>query len=324
MSPYHTRGAVTKKERTAPSTYTLHLGGIPVTVARKRVRNFNLRVRADGSVHLSMPQRATLEAAQRTLDRHAAWVEKRVERARSAASQPALGLLDKGWVPLWGRRAELRVREDDRIRRPRVRVARNEAEAPASTKGGIDAAVHADDRARRRAEGTAAKSSALPFPASMPREHAPSKNCASRARACADENPTVPLLEVTLPPGLGEGEREEAVQALVDRVYRAEIERVLSAVAAPYERALGVHASAWSLRRMKTRWGSCTPKTARMRLNLQLAAYPPYCLAYVVAHELVHLLEPSHNARFHALLGAAYPNSDRARKRLRKPPVAET
>ena len=316
MSPYHTRGAVTKKERTAPSTNTLYLGDIPVAVTRKRVRNFNLRVRADGSVHLSMPQRATLDAAQRMLNRHAAWVEKRVARARSAAAQPAAGPLETGWVPLWERRAELRVREDAQAARPHVRVVRSAAPSGTPGDNGADglADVCTDQCAACTfAEGGMPRAAALPQDA---RGSAPSDGPAS-------ENASAPQLEVTLPAGLGDAERAEAVRALVDRVYRAEIARALPAVAAPYERALGVHASAWSLRRMKTRWGSCTPKTARMRLNLQLAAYPPQCLSYVVAHELTHLLEPSHNARFHALLKSVCPAADEARKRLRQPPVRE-
>ena len=93
----------------------------------------------------------------------------------------------------------------------------------------------------------------------------------------------------------------------IDDLYRAEVTRVLPDVAARIEQIIGVHAARWSVRTMKTRWGSCTPKTGAIRINARLAAYPPECLEFVVAHELVHLLEPSHNARFHALLDEFYP-----------------
>jgi predicted metal-dependent hydrolase len=88
------------------------------------------------------------------------------------------------------------------------------------------------------------------------------------------------------------------------------------------EEATGLRASGWQLRAMTSRWGSCTPTTGRIRLNVRLAAYPPTCLDYVVAHELTHLAEPSHNARFHELLARAYPHERAARALLRQDPRA--
>lgn len=105
----------------------------------------------------------------------------------------------------------------------------------------------------------------------------------------------------------------------IDDLYRAEVTRVLPDVAARIEQIIGVHAARWSVRTMKTRWGSCTPKTGAIRINARLAAYPPECLEFVVAHELVHLLEPSHNARFHALLDEFYPENHRVSQLLKRP-----
>lgn len=105
-------------------------------------------------------------------------------------------------------------------------------------------------------------------------------------------------------------------------LYRRELASALPEVVSRTEAALGVRASGWQLRDMRSRWGSCTPATARIRINVRLAAYPPTCLDYVVAHELAHLLEPSHNARFHAILASAYPDEKHARALLRHPPHA--
>ena len=74
---------------------------------------------------------------------------------------------------------------------------------------------------------------------------------------------------------------------------------------------------------MKTRWGSCTPKTGAIRINARLAAYPSECLEFVVAHELVHLLEPSHNARFHTLLDEFCPGNRHLAKLLREAPDSD-
>lgn len=87
-----------------------------------------------------------------------------------------------------------------------------------------------------------------------------------------------------------------------DDLYRRELARRLPLVVERVEARMGVHALSWQLRRMTSRWGSCTPARRSIRINTALAAYPPACLEYVVTHELCHLIEPSHNARFHALL----------------------
>ena len=59
---------------------------------------------------------------------------------------------------------------------------------------------------------------------------------------------------------------------------------------------------------MKTRWGSCTVETGKIRLNARLARKPETCVEYVLVHELCHLLEPSHNARFHRLMDGFLPD----------------
>ena len=111
-------------------------------------------------------------------------------------------------------------------------------------------------------------------------------------------------------------------QAVLDELYRTEVLRALPDVVERMEARIGVHAARWSARVMKTRWGSCTPKTGAIRINARLAAYPTECLEFVVAHELVHLLEPSHNARFHALLDEFCPGNRGIARRLKQQPIS--
>lgn len=106
----------------------------------------------------------------------------------------------------------------------------------------------------------------------------------------------------------------------LDKLYRAEIKRVLPDVIARMEAAVGVSAAGWQLRAMRTRWGSCTPKTRKIRINVRLAAYPPECLEYVVAHELTHILVPNHSPKFHELVQRVFPNEKEIRAVLRKKP----
>lgn len=81
----------------------------------------------------------------------------------------------------------------------------------------------------------------------------------------------------------------------------------------PFEDRLGVACSGWRVRYMRSRWGSCNVRTAVITINAELASLPATCLDSVIAHELCHLLEPSHNQRFHDLLDSAYPSWREAR-----------
>ena len=69
------------------------------------------------------------------------------------------------------------------------------------------------------------------------------------------------------------------------------------------------------VQRMKTRWGRCTPASACIRLNTDLAKKPPECLEYIVVHELAHLQEANHSPRFHAIVESYLPQW-RERKKL--------
>lgn len=113
----------------------------------------------------------------------------------------------------------------------------------------------------------------------------------------------------------------ESFASIVTKIYTREVRERLPQVAPQFETALGVTASRWSVRTMKTRWGSCTPKTRAIRISSSLAAYPLECLELVIAHELVHLIEPSHNEQFHALLDSVIPDNRARSRRLKQPPL---
>lgn len=118
-----------------------------------------------------------------------------------------------------------------------------------------------------------------------------------------------------------DGLTPEKLQARIDQLYASEVTAALRDMVHAYEIAIGVTVTRISVRSMKTRWGSCTPKTGAIRIARELAAYPVECLDMVVAHELVHLLEPSHGQRFHALLDTYCPNNRALSQRLKQPPL---
>ena len=101
------------------------------------------------------------------------------------------------------------------------------------------------------------------------------------------------------------------------RAWRALVEAGVTSLLEIWEPVIGVRVKKLAFRNMKSRWGSCQPATGRVCINTRLALYPPRCLEYVVVHELVHMLEPSHNARFHELMDGFLPDWRERRALLR-------
>lgn len=64
---------------------------------------------------------------------------------------------------------------------------------------------------------------------------------------------------------------------------------------------------------MKTKWGSCNPKARHIRLNTELVKKPKDLLEYVIVHEMIHLIGPTHSERFLALLTEHLPTWRAAR-----------
>ena len=75
-----------------------------------------------------------------------------------------------------------------------------------------------------------------------------------------------------------------------------------------WEHLIGVEANEVRIKNMRTKWGTCNIRDKRIWLNLQLAKKSVKCVEYVVVHELIHLLEPRHNARFYAYMDKFLPD----------------
>ncbi len=95
--------------------------------------------------------------------------------------------------------------------------------------------------------------------------------------------------------------------AVLTRWYQTELQKLLPPMIAEWEQVIGVKTSGFVIRQTKSRWGSCNIRTRQIMLNLELMKKPLHCLEYVVVHELVHLLEASHNARFKGFMDQFLP-----------------
>lgn len=137
----------------------------------------------------------------------------------------------------------------------------------------------------------------------------------------ADAAPAVSLsprkLHLLVRPGADRARCEEVLNAW----YRQQVRDAVPALLARWEPLLRVRAQRVFVQHMKTKWGSCTPASGYIRLNTDLAKKPAECLEYIVVHELVHLLEPTHNARFVALMDLYLPHWQQLRQQLNRLPV---
>ena len=137
----------------------------------------------------------------------------------------------------------------------------------------------------------------------------------------ADAAPSVELtprkLHLRVRPGTDQGRCE----AVLDAWYRQQIRDALPVLLRQWEPALGVKANRIFVQRLKTKWGSCTSEAGNIRLNTDLAKKPPQCLEYILVHELVHLIEPTHNARFVTVMDRHLPHWQHLRRQLNALPV---
>ena len=120
------------------------------------------------------------------------------------------------------------------------------------------------------------------------------------------------VLQLTVPEGASKAKREAALQ----QWYRRQLKKEALALLPRWEQALGVQSADLVIRRMTSRWGSCNTRDRRICLNLELARRSPACLEYIVVHELAHLREARHGARFKAILDKQLPQWRTLRKEL--------
>jgi predicted metal-dependent hydrolase len=137
-----------------------------------------------------------------------------------------------------------------------------------------------------------------------------------------DAKPSVKLthrtITLTVRPGSGPAKRA----ADMHEWHKSLLHAAVPVLIKKWEAKLGVRVSGYYLQRMKTRWGSCNPKSASIRLNTELVKKPKDLLEYVVVHELLHLIAPSHGEKFVQLLDANLPNWREARAELNALPLA--
>lgn len=219
------------------------------------------------------------------------------------------------------RRVNLRIRPDGTVRMSApLRVPRAALEDFVRERMGwiedqrLRLQAEARDRDRRWSEGATIEVLGRPYVLALVgtggvpgREDGPEGGRAASGDAAASHGGPARLegrrALVPLWPGAPAAEVQAALAPVVKPLLRREVEGLMD----HYAPLMGVQPGRLSLRSMTSRWGSCNVRTHNISINVELAFRPSRCLECVVVHELCHLLEPSHGARFHKLMDLYYP-----------------
>ncbi|MDP0492505.1 MAG: SprT family zinc-dependent metalloprotease [Verrucomicrobiota bacterium JB023] len=116
-------------------------------------------------------------------------------------------------------------------------------------------------------------------------------------------------------------ENQARNEKILDRWLRSQLNAKTEKLVAHWTPKIGVSCERFFIQKMKTKWGSASPSRSSIRLNFELVKKPPVCLEYLVVHELIHFLEPTHNERFQTLLNHHLPDWRQRRKTLNELPV---
>jgi predicted metal-dependent hydrolase len=109
---------------------------------------------------------------------------------------------------------------------------------------------------------------------------------------------------------------------VLENWYRKQLKEITPSILAKWQSILNAPVAEWSIRKMKTKWGTCNVEAHRIWLNLELAKKPTRSIEYIIAHELVHLIERRHNDAFIALMNQHLPQWRLHRAKLNSEPLA--
>lgn len=113
----------------------------------------------------------------------------------------------------------------------------------------------------------------------------------------------------------------EQRRAAMEQWHRGALRQAIPELIEKWQPIIGRQVTKWTIRRMKTKWGSCNRESAHVWFNLELAKKNPNCLEYIVVHEMTHLLERNHNDRFSELMDGLLPDWRARRDELNTAPL---
>ncbi|MBK6357138.1 MAG: M48 family metallopeptidase [Betaproteobacteria bacterium] len=127
----------------------------------------------------------------------------------------------------------------------------------------------------------------------------------------------IATLDLFVRPGSDAEQRE----AVLLRWHREQLRALIPALLEKWQPVLGVQVAHWGIKKMKTKWGSCSSNAGRIWVNLELAKKPEHCLEYIVVHEMMHLLVRHHDDQFVAQMNRVMPQWQLYRAELNDAPL---
>ena len=137
-----------------------------------------------------------------------------------------------------------------------------------------------------------------------------------------DAKPSVCLSHRKITLSVRPGSSSAKCESVMHDWHKALLHQTVPAIIKRWEAKLCVTVSRYFLQRMKTKWGGCNHRAGNIRLNTELVKKPKDLLEYVIVHEMMHLVEPTHSKRFIGLLDKHYPSWREARAELNALPLS--
>jgi predicted metal-dependent hydrolase len=123
---------------------------------------------------------------------------------------------------------------------------------------------------------------------------------------------------LTVRPGTGRAKRASVMHVW----HKSLLHDAVPELIRKWEPRLGVKVTGYFLQRMKTKWGGCNSRARTIRMNTELIKKPRDLLEYVIVHEMLHLLAPTHSKQFVRLMDVNYRFWREARVELNQLPLA--
>jgi len=105
-------------------------------------------------------------------------------------------------------------------------------------------------------------------------------------------------------------------QRLIDKWYRQQAKKIFNDILQKYLNILQTSINRLSIKKMKTRWGSCNYYKRYINLNLYLIRKDIKAIEYVILHELAHLTYPNHSKEFYNYIALYMPDWKARKKTL--------
>ena len=118
---------------------------------------------------------------------------------------------------------------------------------------------------------------------------------------------------------LGMGKREDGIASVLEEWYRSGAASLFQTKLKSFGSLMGIPFRRLSIRGQKTRWGSCS-RNGTVSLNWKLMFLPEPVIDYVIVHELAHIREMNHSAKFWGIVQNFCPDYKRYRRYLKTYP----